>query len=44
MKISFRVRENKDKNLINWINSIEEGSRSKEIRKALKTVTEGVNQ
>ena len=43
MKVTFRIRENKDQKLIDWINSINEGDRSKEIRKALKSVTEGVS-
>jgi len=47
MKITFRVRENKDQKLIDWLNSLETGSRSKAIRNILKSKTnnnkEGVN-
>lgn len=39
MKVTFRIRENKDKDLIKWINTLEEGNRSKEIRKLLKLAT-----
>lgn len=39
LKVTFRVRENKDDKLFNWLNSLEAGSRSKVIRNILKEQT-----
>lgn len=39
MKVTIRFRENKDQHLINWIKSLEEGSRSRVIRNILKANT-----
>lgn len=39
MKITIRLREDKDQHLIRWVNSLEEGSRSRVIRNILKANT-----
>jgi hypothetical protein len=39
LKVTIRLRENKDQHLINWVNSLEEGSRSRVIRNILKANT-----
>jgi hypothetical protein len=46
LKITIRLRENKDQDLIGWINSLEEGSRSRVIRNILKANTNkgGINK
>ena len=46
MKITIRLRENKDQNLINWIKTLEKGSRSRVIRNILKANTNkgGINK
>jgi len=39
LKVTIRLRENKDQHLINWVRSLEEGSRSRVIRNILKANT-----
>lgn len=43
VKVTIRFRENKDQHLINWIKSLEEGSRSRVIRNILKANTRKAN-
>jgi len=37
--VTIRLRENKDQELIDWVKSLEEGSRSRVIRNILKANT-----
>jgi hypothetical protein len=39
LKVTFRLKENRDQHLIDWITSLEEGSRSRVIRNILKANT-----
>jgi hypothetical protein len=39
LKITIRLREDKDQHLISWVNSIEKGSKSRVIRNILKANT-----
>ncbi len=43
MKFTIRLREGKDDGLIKWINSLEEGSRSRVVRNILKTIAKKSN-